>query len=330
MSNPYFNHDTRLVPFSTARAEDVNDLFDGVATGFDQIEADITEESGALKAEAATIRDATEVIKDEAAAQAATATAQAGIATTKASEADASADAALASQLKAADWAERPVEVEAGQYSAKYWAQQAAQMVADGVIDDAQTRSDLTWSSQKISEQGIPVLAYDSRGNLRSVDGPNGKQTIVEGLGLFVFRTGSDEPDDDESCFATATGRWLLEAAHWDVVSMWQLPDDEARDDAIAEINGKFLYGTATCTITSLANASGASFTGTVTGAAVGDRVIANPPAQLGNIALDTGHLSYYAWVSAPDTITVMLTSSSAANTNTAIRTAWPITVIKS
>ena len=73
-------------------------------------------------------------------------------------------------------------------------------------------------------------------------------------------------------------------------------------------------------------------FPGTVTGAAVGDRVIATPPAQLGANATETGQLGYHAFVSAANTVTIMLTNASAAaaNTNAAIRAAWPITVIKS
>ena len=73
-------------------------------------------------------------------------------------------------------------------------------------------------------------------------------------------------------------------------------------------------------------------FIGTVAGAAAGDRVMATPPAELGVNAGETGRLGYHAWVSAANTVTVMLTNASAssANTNAAIRTAWPITVIKS
>jgi hypothetical protein len=41
MSNPYFEHETRLVPFSQARAEDVNDLFDAVTIGFDRAFDDV-------------------------------------------------------------------------------------------------------------------------------------------------------------------------------------------------------------------------------------------------------------------------------------------------
>lgn len=242
------------------------------------------------------------------------------------------AAAASASETKAGEWAEKATEVEAGKFSAKYWAIQAATAVSDGVIDDDVTNPGKTWSSQKISEQGILVLTYDNRATLRSTPAIAGKQSIVDGLGLFVHHVGSDEPDDDESCFATSTGRWLLECPHWDVIDAWQLPDDEARDDAIAEITGKFLHGTATCAITTVSNTASISFTGTVAGAAVGDRVIATPPTQLGTDAANTGLLSYHAWVSAVDTVTIMLTnaSSSAATTNPTIRADWSVTVLKS
>lgn len=190
---------------------------------------------------------------------------------------------------------------------------------------------------------GVEVYSYDNRGALRSVTASQDDKAVVEGLGLFVFREGSDEPDDDESCFATATGRWLLEAVHWDVVDTWQLPDDEVRDafdedeplrfatSFATSFAERILHGMATCNITSVSTVNSASFTGTVAGAAVGDRVIATPPAQLGATASDTARLAYHAWVSAPATVTVMLTNASAsvATTNTAIQTAWPITVLK-
>jgi len=196
-------------------------------------------------------------------------------------------------------------------------------------------------SSAWASASGMQVLGYDQRGDLRTTAGAT---AIVDGLGLFIFAAGSDEPDDDESCFATATGRWLLQAAHWDVVSMWQLPDDAARDEYdedeplrfassfASSFASKVITGTATCAITSVSASASTSFVGTVTGAAVGDRVIATPPGELGDSNVNTGRLSYHAWVSAANTVTIMLTNASAAgaSTNPAIQTAWPITVIKS
>lgn len=187
------------------------------------------------------------------------------------------------------------------------------------------------------SPGGMPSYTYDQRGDLRA---SSGQFAVVDGLGLFQHVAGSDEPDDDESCFATATGRWLLQAVHWDVVGTWQLPDDEARDAYdegeplrfAASFAAKILSGTATCAVTTVADTSSVAFTGTVAGAAPGDRVIATPPAALGKTDADSGRLSYHAWVSAADTVAVRLTNASAAaaTTNTAIQTAWPITVIKS
>jgi len=183
---------------------------------------------------------------------------------------------------------------------------------------------------------GATVYTYDSRSALRSQTPTAGEQAIVDGLGLFVWEAGSTEPDDDESAFATASGVWLLEAAHWDLVDAWQSPEWQAvaddDEDEPLRFASKILTGSATCSITSVANFSSVSFTGTATGAAVGDRVIATPPAQLGSTTVDTGRLGYHAWVSAPNTVTITLTNASSvtAITNTAIQTVWPITIIKS
>ena len=197
-------------------------------------------------------------------------------------------------------------------------------------------RKDATWI-EVIAGGGMPSHTYDQRGSLRA---SGGQFAVVDGLGLFQHAAGSDEPDDDESCFATASGRWLLQAAHWDLVDAWQLPEVEERDAYdedeplrfASSFASKVLTGSATCAITSVNTVASSSFTGSVTGAAVGDRVIATPPAQLGGTAEETGRLSFHAWVSAANTVTVMLTNASAssANTNAAIRAAWPITVIKS
>lgn len=202
------------------------------------------------------------------------------------------------------------------------------------VVVSGQVRELPAGDSLPGSGGSVVSVAYSSRASLRS--NTTDTYAVVDSLGLFQHVAGSDEPDDDESCFATATGRWVLQAAHWDLVSMWQLPDDAVRDeydeDEPLRFASKVLTGTATCSITSVSTLASTSFSGTVTGAAVGDRVIATPPAGLGATNADTACLSYHAWVSAADTVTVMLTNASAsgATTNTAIRTAWPITVIKS
>jgi hypothetical protein len=321
-------------------------------------------QEAATQANLATTNGAAQVTL--AAGQVTLATNQAGIATTKAGEAStsataaaASATAALASQNAAATSA---ADSEASRIAASKLNlgnktapptvdNQGAALLSGATYYDTTLNKWRVWTGTAWGDgisaisgvasvngmTGIVTLpptqtvAYDNRAALRSQTPAAGEMAIVDGLGLFVWQAGSTEPDDDESCFATSTGRWLLEAVHWDVVDAWQAPDDAARDE-FDEDTPLFLHGSATCAITSVATVSSSSFTGTVTGAAVGDRVIATPPAQLGSTAAETGKLSYHAWVSAANTVTVMLTNASAAaaTTNAAIQAAWPITVIKS
>lgn len=182
-------------------------------------------------------------------------------------------------------------------------------------------------------------IEYENRDSLRSMIPSNDDKAIIDGLGLFIFESDSEEPDDDETCFATANGRWLLEAVHWDLVDAWQKPDDEVRDEwdedeaerLDAHWDSRVLYGTATCAITSLAATTSTSFTGTVAGAVVGDRVFVHPPAALGNTSTDTSRLSCYAYISTVDTVTIMICNSSASSAaiNAAAQTTWPITIFR-
>jgi hypothetical protein len=168
-----------------------------------------------------------------------------------------------------------------------------------------------------------PRIAYADRATLRSAAGAAGDQALIEGLGLFVFTASSTEPDDDESCFAATGGCWLLEAVHWDVVDAWQLPDADMRDGRLEDLEARRpLLGTAVSSITSVASVSQVSFTGVVTGAAVGDRVIATPPNALGP------RIAYFAAVTAADTVTVYLNNPSAA-AQTLASGAWGLAVIK-
>lgn len=231
------------------------------------------------------------------------------------------AAAASASETKAGEWAEKATEVEAGKFSAKYWAIQAATAVSDGVIDDDVTNPGKTWSSQKISEQGILVLTYDNRATLRSTPAIAGKQSIVDGLGLFVHHVGSDEPDDDESCFATATGRWLLQQPHPDLLAAWALPDDEVVTDS-ASVTRRILTASAPCALTTIAAVSKASFTAAVSGAKTGAAAFATPLADL------DARLAVSASVTAADTVTVTLNNpSNAASAANGIPAAWQIFV---
>ncbi len=185
----------------------------------------------------------------------------------------------------------------------------------------------LTAGAMTAKQDGIPVIPYEGRGTLRT--NTTATRAIVDGLGLFVFEVGSTEPDDDESCFATGTGRWLLESAHWDLVDSWQAPDLEEfaatqtdTSNLQARWPGSVLFGTADSSIISVSATTQVSFTGTVTGAAVGDRVVANPPNALG------ARIAAYACVTAANTITVYINNPS-AESQTITAGTWQLAVFK-
>ena len=292
------------------------------------------------------------------AAQVALATTQANLATTKAGDA---ATSATTASTKASEAATSAADSEASRIAASKLnlgnkaAPPAADNQGDALLAGA-TYYDTTLTKWRVWTgaawgDGISAVAgvssvngmtgnvvlpptqtvtYDSRATLRSQTPTAGEMAVIDGLGLFVWESGSTEPDDDESCFATATGRWLLEAVHWDVVDAWQAPDDAVRDEFdedeplrfASSFASKVLTGTATSAITSVAAVTQVNFTGTVTGAAVGDRVIATPPDAVGP------RIAAYARVTAANTVTVYLNNPSAATQTIATGT-WQITVIK-
>lgn len=104
-----------------------------------------------------------------------------------------------------------------------------------------QAQADLQNAIQDI--QPVSFVTYEQRSILRNGTPSDRQMTLVAGLGLFVFEAGSDEPDDDESCFATINGRWLLEAPSWDLIDAWL----EAQADAERPI-----FAQATCSISNI------------------------------------------------------------------------------
>lgn len=146
---------------------------------------------------------------------------------------------------------------------------------------------------------GATVVSYDNRANLRSADGPASMLMVVESLGVFVWVSGSTELDDDETCFATSGGRWLLYAAAWDLVA-------EYWGSEIDQIRYSFLTGAANYATTSISGNTQLTFTATIQGAVIGDRVTVNPPSGF------DPRVSISSWVSAVNTITVGLGNNSA------------------
>ena len=174
-------------------------------------------------------------------------------------------------------------------------------------------------------------LTYEQRGQLRTLGYPGLAWAMVDGLGLFAFTVGSTEPDDDESCFATGTGRWLLECPSFDLLEAWRLPELEKDAQDWLRWPGRRLAGRGLCAISSLASVSSATFTAVIPGAQIGDGVLATPPGALGSADADSARLSFHAYVSGPDTVTVRLSNASAASatTSAAVQAAWPITVFQ-
>jgi hypothetical protein len=164
-----------------------------------------------------------------------------------------------------------------------------------------------------------PVFTYENRGDLRLTTPSADEQAIVEGLGMFVFVVGSDEPDDDETCFATGTGKWLLETPSWDY----------ADEIFSMEAQSRVLYGQAVCPLASVTASTTASFTAEVLGATVGDNVLVAPPLALG---VSTDAPAVYALVTDTDTITIYVVNADAASytvPQTLRETSWSLTVFK-
>lgn len=164
----------------------------------------------------------------------------------------------------------------------------------------------------------LPV-AYEQRATLRAIAQiADGSMALVAGLGLFAFAQGSTEPDDDETCFSTATGCWLMQtpSADWlDVMS--------EQDVAARQLQSRVL-----CPITSVAANAMASFDVFVPLASVSDATAVNLPASQGA----NNPLSVAAFVSAANTVTVELSNPAASARNLPVALTsipWTITVIK-
>jgi len=272
------------------------------------------------------------------------ASASADDAATSASSAADSASAAASSAGTAADhvtqarlWAEEDedVEVTSGAHSALHHAAKAADSAQSAANSSGIPASGSEDTGRALSVRadgtadwrGIPrrALAYDQRGALRSLgDLIDGDVALVESLGLFVFRQGSSEPDDDETALRAddGSGAWLLAVVHWDAIYAYLLPELDLLWRYLAS---RVLHGAVDVTISSVGSTSSASVTATIHGARTGDRVIATPPGQLGS-----GRLGYHARVSADDEVTLTVTNPSASSDYLGgAEGLWALTVIQ-
>jgi hypothetical protein len=148
-----------------------------------------------------------------------------------------------------------------------------------------------------ISAGLVPTIRreYDSRSDLRGMVPPDGTLAVVSSLGLFTHVVGSTEVDDDESCFATSTGRWLLSAADMDLVDSWL-------SAMTVEVSGRMLFGRVYSAVASVGAGAIANIQAYIDGADVGDRVSVCPQR------LQTSGSGFmHGIVTAPGTINIQL-----------------------
>jgi hypothetical protein len=77
----------------------------------------------------------------------------------------------------------------------------------------------------------INQVTYDDRGTLRLLVPEVDDSTVVEGLGIFMWINTQDEPDDDETCFTTSSGQWLLQVPSFDLINAFNSHESSYTDD---------------------------------------------------------------------------------------------------
>jgi hypothetical protein len=81
------------------------------------------------------------------------------------------------------------------------------------------------------SATSISAVSYLDRGTLRLSVNQVDDSVVVEGLGLFMWVSSKEEPDDDETCFTTSSGQWLLSLPAVDLLNAWNMHDSSYEDD---------------------------------------------------------------------------------------------------
>lgn len=159
----------------------------------------------------------------------------------------------------------------------------------------------------------LELLSYEDRAQLRTLTSGS---AIVRGLGLFTWEADSTELDDDETCFATAGGAWVLTAAGPDAVrALWQA-------EVSAMQQTRFLSADFSMSATSVAGGAKVTFIVALVGATNGDSVYVTPDREL------PAAVSTVGVVTQPGTVTVSVRNVS-ASTNTLTPGTWKVLVIQ-
>ena len=166
----------------------------------------------------------------------------------------------------------------------------------------------------------LELLSYEDRAQLRTLTEGN---AIVRGLGLFTWEAGSTELDDDETCFATAGGAWVLTAAGPDAVrALWQAEVSAMQAEVSAMQQTRFLSADFSMSATSVAGGAQVTFIVALVGATNGDSVYVTPDRAL------PAAVSTVGVVTQPGTVTVSVRNVS-ASTATLTPGTWKVLVIK-
>lgn len=166
----------------------------------------------------------------------------------------------------------------------------------------------------------LELLSYEDRAQLRTLTEGN---AIVRGLGLFTWEAGSTELDDDETCFATAGGAWVLTAAGPDAVrALWQAEVSAMQAEVSAMQQTRFLSADFSMSATSVAGGAQVTFIVALVGATNGDSVYVTPDREL------PAAVSTVGVVTQPGTVTVSVRNVS-ASTDTLTPGTWKVLVIQ-
>lgn len=173
-----------------------------------------------------------------------------------------------------------------------------------------------TGNLQIDSGAGIDKIAYSDRASLRTLEG---EYALVDALGLFEFEEGSVLADDDESCFATATGRWILRCPSFDLIEAWNLPQRSM-------LPARFVFGRAFCPFTSVLATTTVSFSALIGQAEPTDSILITPPG-----IVSSGALTFYAYCVDAGTVRVAITNPTGAPVviDPAAQGYWQVLVIK-
>ena len=166
---------------------------------------------------------------------------------------------------------------------------------------------------QSTTPTGNTQIPYSNRAQLRSTEGPITVTASVESLGVFTWKSGFNDIDDDETCFLSATGTWLLVAADPDLAWAYTYPE-------LSDLQNHFLYGTYNHAIASLAPQTYITVNTPLANAGVGDTVYLTPSGVC--------YATVEAYVSAPNVITISF-GNTGASAVTLTSGLWTILVIK-